>query len=61
MEWMSSVCSLRSHAKKTTASTTNQNSVVTAYGMPSTRCMVSATPVPAVAMASARNQYGIAA
>ncbi len=25
-----------------------------------TRCMVSATPVPAVAMANARNQYGMA-
>ena len=39
------------------ASTTSQNSEVTAYGIPKTRCMVSATPVPAVAIASARNQY----
>ncbi len=57
MEWMSSVCSLRFHRKKTAPSTMSQNNEVTPYGIPNARCIVSDTPVPAVAIARARYQY----
>ncbi len=51
MLWIDSVRSLRCQSQKTSASTTAHKTVVPAYGMPTNRCMASATPVPKIAMA----------
>jgi hypothetical protein len=51
MLWMDSVRSLRYQTTNTPASTMAHSSVVPAYGMPTTRCRVSDTPVPKIAMA----------
>ena len=60
MLWIDSVPSVRYQTAKMIARMHAHSAVVPPYGMPTIRCMASATPVPKIAIARARNQYAVA-